>query len=96
MTAKARGLVNAEVEAIDGARIEPLSYKVAFEIACAAMGGDSQNREEDLVNVNKAMSYPEKVEGLDLMVNYYSLCSAVLCKRKFSTYNLCVHLSEEG
>lgn len=68
ITARAPALVNAEIEAIDSARIEPLSYKVAFEVARTAVGGDNRSREDELANINRAMEYPEKVEATNLEV----------------------------
>lgn len=71
ITTKARSLVNAEVEPIDSTRIEPLSYRLAFAVARAALGVSADSEEDDLVFVNKALSQPDKVEALDLEV-----CSA--------------------
>lgn len=69
VTTKARNLVNAEVEAIDSLRIEPLSYSLAFKIASTAVGGVSGDQQQDLVNINKAIAHPEHVESLNLEVN---------------------------
>jgi hypothetical protein len=68
ITTKARNLVNAEVEAIDSLRIEPLSYSLAFRIARTAVGGVPGDQQQDLVNTNKAIAHPEHVESLNLEV----------------------------
>ena len=68
ITANARGLVNAEVEAIDGACIEPLSYRLAYEVAREAVGAvdSEEDKEQEAANVTNAMASPEKVEALNL------------------------------
>ena len=68
ITTKARSLVNAEVEPIDCARIEPLSYKLAFRLARQAVGSQGGDPQQDVIDVNKAMSRPEMVEALNLEV----------------------------
>ena len=68
ITAKARSLVNAEVETIDSARIEPLAYKLAFRVARAAVGSTSNDPQQDIISANKAISHPEMVEALNLEV----------------------------
>ena len=61
------------MEAIDGACIEPLSYRLAYEVAREAVGGpgsadSEEDKEQDAANVTDAMASPEKVEALNLEV----------------------------
>ena len=61
--------MNAETEAIDSARIEPLSYQLAFDLAAdvvRSVGGHVG--ENDVETVNKAMAETEAIEGLNLEV----------------------------
>ncbi len=60
------------MEPIDGARIEPLSYKLAFQIARQAVGSSGGSSEQDIIDSNKAISRPEMVEGLNLEVGISS------------------------
>ena len=60
--------MNAEVEPIDSARIEPLSYKLAFRMARTAVGSTGSDAQQDVIDTNKAMSRPEMVEALNLEV----------------------------
>lgn len=69
ITTKARSLVNAEVEPIDSARIEPLSYKLAFRLARQAVGSTGDDPQQDIIDVNKAISRLEMVEALNLEVS---------------------------
>ena len=82
ITTKARALVNAEVEVIDSARIHPLSYKLACDVASAAIeGGGGVRHSEDAVNFNKALEEPAAVEDLNLEVSQFSSANAVhACK----------------
>lgn len=68
--------MNAEVEVIDSARIEPLSYKLAFRIARAAVGSTANDPQQDIIHTNKAISRPEMVEALDLEVGIIRIANA--------------------
>ena len=59
------------MEAIDGACIEPLSYRLAYAVAREAVGGPAdseEDKEQEAANVTNAMASPEKVEALNLEV----------------------------
>ena len=56
ITTKARALGNSEVPAIDSARVGPLSYRLAFELAAEIVESTGGHRSDDEVKlVNKAM-----------------------------------------
>ena len=87
----ARTLKNEAVEPIDSARIEPLSYKLAFQIARQAVGSNGGGPEQDIIDAGKAMSRPEMVEAvnlevcptlrsLEIVANVSQLSGTVLCQ----------------